>query len=60
MPPFEAERQMMTDNEEYLEHQILREIGGMTLAEMRSRMTHAEFLSHRAFMMRRHAERSVR
>lgn len=60
MPPFEAERQMMLDNEEYMEHQLLRDLGGMTLEEMRSRMTHKEFLSHRAFYMRRNAERGVR
>lgn len=60
MRPFEAERQMMTDDETYLEHLIVRDLGGMTVEEMRVRMSQPEFLEHRAFYMRRAAERQVR
>jgi hypothetical protein len=54
-----AERQMMTDDEMYMEHQICRELGGMTVEEMRHRMSHREFLEHRAYWMRRKAHRDV-
>lgn len=43
-----------------MEHQIARDLGGMTVEEMRWRMSHREFLEHRAFYMRRHAELEVR
>ena len=51
---------MMLDDETYLEHVIARDLGGMTVQEMRQRMSHAEFLEHRAFYMRRAAQRQVR
>jgi len=50
---------MMTDDEGYLEHLILRELGGMTVEEMRARMSQPEFLEHRAFYLRRNAEKQV-
>lgn len=50
---------MMTDNEMFLEHQIARDLGGMTVEEMRARMSNLEFLEHRAYYRRLAAERSV-
>ena len=41
----------------YFEHQLLRDIGGMTLTEMRGRMPVAEFQEHVAFYRRRSTER---
>lgn len=60
MPPFEAEQRMMTDNELYLEHLLCRELGWGTVEAMRRQMSHVELLEHRAFLMRRMAERGVR
>lgn len=50
---------MMTGDEAYLEHLIARDLGGMTVEEMRARMGQPEFLEHRAWYMRRAAERQV-
>lgn len=51
---------MMLDDELWLEHVICRDLGGMTVEEMRLRMGQPEFLEHRAWYMRREAQRQVR
>ena len=47
----------MLDDQLYFEHMLLRDLGGMTLTEMRERMPLAEFYEHSSFYKRRAAER---
>lgn len=51
---------MMTDPDLPLEHRILRDLGGMTLEEMRVRMSNAEFQEHAAYYKWERAMRSIR
>ena len=50
----------MLDDALYLEHQLVRDLGGMTLTWMRENMPLSEFMEHAAFYKRRHAEQTVR
>ena len=50
----------MLDDGLYSEYQLAHEIGGMTVEEMRRRMTHAEFLGWHSYFRRRNAEAEVR
>lgn len=51
----------MLDDGLYLEHLILRDLGlGITLEEMRGRMSAAEYAEHSAFYKRQNAERQIR
>lgn len=50
---------MMTNDRLYLEHRLLRELGGMTMAEMRARMHSREFMEHVAYWKRRNAEAQI-
>jgi len=42
----------MLDDMLFFEHRLLRDLGGMTLFEMRGRMTVAEFYQHMSFYRR--------
>ena len=50
----------MLDDTLHLEHVLVRDLGGMTLTEMRDRMPLSEFYEHSAWYKRQAAERSVR
>ena len=58
MRGFEIEREMMTSGELRLEHRIARDLGGMTVDELRARMTHREFVEHAAFYKAEAEERA--
>ena len=47
---------MMLDDFLMAEHQLLRELGGMTLSEMEERMSAEEFRWHQAYWKRVNAE----
>ena len=51
---------MMTDPDLPLEHRIARDLGGMTVEEMRARMSNVEFQEHAAYYKWQAAMRSVR
>ena len=47
---------MMTDDWRAFEHRVCLDLGGMTVEEMRARMTHVELLEWAAFYKRRKVE----
>jgi hypothetical protein len=50
---------MMLNNRAYAEHRLLRELGGMTLTELRDRMPVSELTEHLDYWARLAAEAEV-
>ena len=50
----------MYDDNLYAQHRLLRELGGMTLAELRVRVSSAELREHIAYWRRLAADREAR